>query len=834
MRPMKDVLEFTKTGSMSLTERFDADKLNYILQNWELIEPTINNCHFTDEPGQASKATLFAVCSKYLAESYNGTHKTIYGQKRDQGRLFANNARSLQAISREIRQTIGGDFYYDYDVVNAHPVFLEWICEKYGIEHRELSNYINNRDELFKKFADMGISKSTVKQVYLAVINGGDADYNRMEIKPDEIQRFRVEMHFIQTKITEIYKEKYEKHIAHRRSQKDKSEKTDAGSFINILLCNMENNILLETWNYLQKPRDAVFCFDGLMLPIDMVVDIPAIQNHILQVFGVSIKLKIKPMDERLKLPDVIPKYIGRKYDGFETFQEFTGLVDGKPKAVISEEEAMEWLTKNVVLILNGGNMMLATRSCSIDKKINAEIFSYKFAEEKPSSFINNHDFVCHIKNPNYNAQLIKTYEEDGKKYDDKAMKENPKYKYTSLKDFMKAAFKNGQFTTVNGVTLSPNEKDSMVTKNKNLNLFTGFRMDFYTPKKIIDWTKTKFYKHLKEEMLNGGVEFDHFIAWIADIIQDPENISGTAHYFISQQGVGKGTFTRALKMIMGDNYIHEISDHDDYFSNKFNALYATSLLKVFEEMETKGAAHKFSNKLKAQITQTDQIIEDKGKSKIKVEHFARYMFYSNNPNGIFIEQDDRRFSVHKCNNRTIGNEKYFEEINAEVDDMDCMHAMYTYLRNYKYDKSITKKPYDNKARTEQIGAGASWGVRFLLYLKNNYTKDWFIIENKISSTKMTALIKSFIEENQCESKPTSIKTQMAAKGITEKNYRIDGKVVRAFEVTEKMLNDACVRINDEIIDIKIGAETPAEAEIKEDFDIKKYMNNLEPSEGME
>jgi parallel beta-helix repeat protein len=45
------------------------------------------------------------------------------------GRMFAKGALSLQSFPRAIRATLAHSFYYDIDMVNAHPVILSHLCK---------------------------------------------------------------------------------------------------------------------------------------------------------------------------------------------------------------------------------------------------------------------------------------------------------------------------------------------------------------------------------------------------------------------------------------------------------------------------------------------------------------------------------------------------------------------------------------------------------------------------------------------------------------------------------------------------------------------------------
>lgn len=107
---------------ITITERFDQHKLYTILQNKREIEKQMRP--ITDPTYKP-----FAILQRYLDNSEDGVSTVIYRQNEGYGRFFAQGSLSLQSFPREIRHTIAGDYYQDIDIVNAHPVILEHLCE---------------------------------------------------------------------------------------------------------------------------------------------------------------------------------------------------------------------------------------------------------------------------------------------------------------------------------------------------------------------------------------------------------------------------------------------------------------------------------------------------------------------------------------------------------------------------------------------------------------------------------------------------------------------------------------------------------------------------------
>src|SRR6056300_1216794 len=121
----------------TLTEKFDQHKLNHILKHRTQFKKQMRKSCFENDYNP------FAVMEKYLHRSKKGRISVQYKQNKGIGRFFAVGGLSLQGFPREVRHTIQ-DGYVDIDVVNAHPVILEHLCKKLGIECKYLTRYITN------------------------------------------------------------------------------------------------------------------------------------------------------------------------------------------------------------------------------------------------------------------------------------------------------------------------------------------------------------------------------------------------------------------------------------------------------------------------------------------------------------------------------------------------------------------------------------------------------------------------------------------------------------------------------------------------------------------
>ena len=61
----------------------------------------------------------------------------------------------------------------DIDMVNCHPVILNYLCKKNNVECNILKNYIENRKLILSSFAE---DRKSVKELFLSILNEGFKD----------------------------------------------------------------------------------------------------------------------------------------------------------------------------------------------------------------------------------------------------------------------------------------------------------------------------------------------------------------------------------------------------------------------------------------------------------------------------------------------------------------------------------------------------------------------------------------------------------------------------------------------------------------------------------
>jgi phage/plasmid-associated DNA primase len=284
---------------MDTVETFDAARLKYILK------------HFDSLPLGSDTRTVTAdwnplqFMTKYLRKSEAGKITASFSQKHPpHGRFFAVKKLSLQSFPREIRNTIAGHIYLDFDMANAQPTLCLQYCESKGYPCEAIREYVNRRDELLEELSSSsGHSRDHLKTGILSLFYGGGLTGLKLRVVPSWLMSLRLEIQRILNLVFENEPE-FQKHA---------SDTNPRGSTLSLLLQSLENDCLTAM---IEKARemeaivnnDFVPVFDGLMMMAANVQDpeslIKGMEEHIYDRCGWRVRIIQKPMTDCVFLPE--------------------------------------------------------------------------------------------------------------------------------------------------------------------------------------------------------------------------------------------------------------------------------------------------------------------------------------------------------------------------------------------------------------------------------------------------------------------------------------------------------------------------------------------------
>ena len=786
----------SKNQYLTLSETFDADKLSFIINNIAIFKDKMRwqDRYDLNDP--------FVIIKKYLNRSRNGNVKVDYKQKRGRGRYCAMGSMSLQTIPREIRQTICKEFYYDIDMVNAHPVILSYLCKTLNVKCPALNEYNLNREQLIQDAIQLSAEnakegkvadRERIKKVYLSLTNGGIMDYTSLgKIHTKHMIKYKKEM----TKLHKFFAGNYpaEFELSVKKRQKSGKDSNHEAGFMNTLMCDMENNILQKMYQFFGCPENAVLCFDGIMLKKGLEYDIDGCIKFIEKNYPkLNLNIKMKEMTEDWDMTEYdMPKY---EYFSLEYYTDFRNLVKHKE---IYIEWVEEWSNNCINLIENNGHQHFIT------KKKEVIVFSDKTTEIrdewkpiKEEDIYKNLRVKCDVINTFRDYDFCQKYKaltpKEKKELDiprEELDRLTKQFTFGTLgttnvrlgEGYLTYLMENRNINSYNSVDFFPYIKERGIPPlHDTFNIFTEFPLDklsddFDTSDR--NFEDSGIYNHMKTDFFNGDIaELNHFLDHMADIIQDPAEIKGTSHLFYSKQGCGKGLLFKFMSRMLGIANVVSISNTDLYFDSNFNGDMGNKLLKVFEEVSEKGSAFKNHNRLKAEQTSETERIEPKGIDPYYNRHCARFWYFTNNENSLYIENDDRRHTLHRISDAHSQNIEYFAPMWDEIKDKGFLKNAFNYLKNRKYDIKNVIQAYTTQYKKEQKDNNLSKGIKFLLeYVGDNFNT----IEDKtmkITSNEIKGQYKEFCENQGCKYQMTSFNTQIRKIGIeAPKQLKIKGE----------------------------------------------------------
>ena len=839
-------------------EMFNIHKAKFIQNNWNELKCEIIPYCKDDKSADMMKKQFDRFVNSYEMQDPNiAVRPVTYRQKyNNQGRLFADYAVSSQGIARPIRHSIVDELYVDVDIVNAHPNILLQMLKADGIDSPFLKEYCDNKSQYISYLTDKGMTKDEAKVSYLKIINKGDRKLDdRMPIFAYKLsmEMEQVQKHFCLGK----YEQKYGDFVLYRtKAEEEKYRKKGRNlngtvwnmqaKWMNFLICDKENQALNGIRLAFNDDERIILCFDGAMIPLELhdnIVkngDYSAVQFKIYELSGLELKIDCKPFDLQLSIfkdPNFIcPTYIPPEAEYWNDYTIFTG--DDKE---IKLETIDNWLKKVFTIIDGFGKKKLVRRKCMIQQLGKSSQKSSYFHIMDFDEAIKDMHVPLRVLNSKYDDMFYnenKHFKETNKIWKDTRMKRYLEYSIRSdgkydLGNYVKDRAGNNVIEKMDSVDFSPYIGEDTSKSIKQMNLFTGFPNDSKKPNPSIDFEKSHLYSLLLEVLCNNNAdELHHFLATIADKIQDPIEQKANAHILASEDGgVGKTLIVRWLSLVFGQDYVISIGNVKRYFE-KFNEDTTCKLIKVFEEIGGKGALYsdELRGRLKDEITSAKERMEPKGGNVIQVNHCALYMMLTNDiHNAVKFDGGARRFTLHRMNCKYANNRDYFRPIIAEIIDTEFIVASFHYLKNYKYDKELVTHNFETLANKSEKISQMPTGLKFITeVIEESFREIDFEKESPSSHNfrfPWTTLNDRF--KREYNSRHETLKRQLDDIGIKvqtfkqhrEGNHPLKGVCLYPPHILEALRKK--IRNNDFEFDFSIVDDN------REDYDVNKIMERI-------
>lgn len=232
---------------------------------------------------------------------------------------------------------------------------------------------------------------------------------------------------------------------------------------------------------------------------------------------------------------------------------------------------------------------------------------------------------------------------------------------------------------------------------------------------------------------------------------------------FIIQRNTGKSNLTRFLSEVIG-NSLSFFGSLKQITETHTNA-HLGKLLNVIEEVDN-FSTRQYENIIKDYSQRSYAALNQKNKDIIQIKTFVRYIFTTNHYNGVYFDNEDRRYVVYTF--QKIHDKKYIDEMQDIMNDNYVKYLFGLYLENYQVKYKNPNDWYLNRFKSEDYYNMMSEDP-LKNFLKQIYSGDYINIEEEdpnsikideenkecilIHYNKFTDLLKDFCIDNG-EKKP--------------------------------------------------------------------------------
>ena len=176
----------------------------------------------------------------------------------------------------------------DIDMINCHPVILNYLCKKNNVDCNILKNDIENRELILSSF---GEDRKIVKELFLSILNGGFKDiYSNDKQTNNYLKLFEQEI----IRIQNYYYINDKRYLDMDYNYKGKN--------LSRIILDIENQILQIMINYFIGKNVNILTleYDGLKIYADKYskdFSINELELNIYKNIGINIKLAFKNIE---------------------------------------------------------------------------------------------------------------------------------------------------------------------------------------------------------------------------------------------------------------------------------------------------------------------------------------------------------------------------------------------------------------------------------------------------------------------------------------------------------------------------------------------------------
>ena len=640
-------------GNTTFYEKINHVKLNCILKNRKQYEAIIEKDK--SENGNANEASIWAIMKKMyknvspIPYSEYGYIPVKYAKGKscnNIGRWYAESGIGLAPIKSCIRHTICDDLWCDIDQVNSHPVILSQIMSRYNYSSGLLNKYINNREEVLEHIMnEENCSRDDAKDAVISLINGKKYKSNTLTQLHNELK----------LPIDNIMKSNEFKDIFDYCKNTFGIKANLWGKVMSRILQFVENNMLECYINMccekglIPKYKDGYIVslvFDGFQLIKNDNINgylLEELRLYAKEKTGYDVKLKLKPFNKALNIPDDYnkPEENDDEDDEDDVAHDLKSYEDFKKEFELTHAKIS--YPPSIYTILD-------------DKD---EMQNVKNAKDTYG-----HLTCCITKSVVKNKKM-------------KMVKEPKQFFYKWLEDKDIKVFQR--------VCWKP---PPLISNECDFNTWKPFDISNINLEKS---TRNYYQEFLTfcENLFESKEVMDYILARYAFRLQNAGLRSNVCVVYYGEEGGGKSTFIDTIYKLFGKCAIQidkakKLYDSHSTFEKE----------KCFICVNEAGGSDNFENSevLKTRITEDKLHINPKGVQAYEIDNYCDYDMTTNNINVVKItDSSTRRWFQHECSSYYLGNMEFFNDYRKNIlNNTNALRQIYDGLMEYDW-KDVVK-----------------------------------------------------------------------------------------------------------------------------------------------
>jgi len=590
------------------------------------------------------------------------------------GRVFPKKALGVVSFSKQLRNALIKNKYYDFDLSNCQPELIRNFAIQHGLENTTISNYCECRDEIFEEISlQYNIKKSKIKKLFLRLCFFGTfkgwlldnkLDYN---LEPtDFINDFTEELKgiakVIKTHNPKLYKTAYDQNkengIGSMFALFIQEQELRVVNFVikklmgDTTLCESKgyDNVVSYEWDGIKLLKENVDRFGGC----DKVIEL--LNEYLVEYKLDGMKFEVKPIESNINLSEFPPDEFEESSDyiDFHTFKKEFELNNFKIK-----------------------------KSGTYGTHIDGELFI-----KTKGQMIESHEHEI--------------YHETSKKGD------------ITDKCFINKWMRTPSLRMYDDVQAYP--PGGLICPSNHYNIWVPFDAEKISEFEFDQTAVDCFMNHVKTLCGHDDNIFHYMKLWLAQMFQHPGRKPESMPIFISKEGAGKGSLMYVLEQLIGKARVVETANANDLLGD-FNGLLADAFLVCFNEL-SKSQLNGKSGKLKEFITDRKISINKKFQAHKLMNSYHRAIGCTNKGNPIEVDENSRRWLLIRSSDEFCGDKDYFAHFYKTMKSDDAIASIYKYLMEVDisefYDMKLPKSKHQMEISEMNRAIPQQWLIDYV------------------------------------------------------------------------------------------------------------------------